>query len=83
MNTEKDGEEGGEGDSNAEEEEGEFKKPTKKRRRKGCSFSNSRRHSTNASKRTIYSCLSASYRDCTWLENTEKNIILLKEKNKE
>ena len=79
------GVEGAEGDSNGEDDEGEFKKPTntKRRRRKGCSFSNSRRHSNNSSKRTIYSCLSASYRDCTWLENTDKNIKLLKEKNKE
>jgi hypothetical protein len=56
----------------------------KKKRKKGTKFScNFRRSSGSTSKKPFSTCLPTSFRDCSWLENTEANIRLLDEKNQE
>ena len=64
----------------------EFKKPRnkKKRRKKGsCFSSNNRRSQGSQSKKPYQTCLPNSMRECSWLENTELNVKLLEEKNRE
>lgn len=56
----------------------------KKKKKRGSTFSNNfRRSNSSTSKKPYTTCLPTSFRDCSWLENTESNILLLDEKNRE
>lgn len=72
-----------EGDANATpEQESPEKRPQNKKRRKKRGFTtNTRRHSSHQLRKSYSTCLPSSFRDCTWIDNTEANIVLLREKN--
>jgi hypothetical protein len=60
----------------------EFKKPKKgRKRRKTFGSCGSTKPLVNGNQKVIQNCLPLSIRECTWLENTDKNQELLKEKN--
>lgn len=61
-----------------------FKKPFSKKKKKKKGFTPLyKRSSSNNSKKPYQTHLPHSIRDCTWIENTEDNINLLKIKNEE
>ena len=61
-----------------------FKKPLSKKKKKKKGFTPLyKRNASNNSKKPYQTHLPNSIRDCSWIENTEDNIILLKQKNEE
>ena len=61
-----------------------FKKPLSRKKKKKKGYTPLyKRSSSGSSKKPYQTYLPNSIKECTWIENTDDNIILLKQKNEE